>query len=69
MDGFDSLASGRLPQAIEISVWFAGREPVAVERPEFDEADDGSLAPARPADRRRFIAVPDADGSSEGGVS
>jgi type II secretory pathway component PulJ len=68
-DEFDSVASGRLPQAVEISIWFAGREPVAVERPEFDAADDGPLAPARPADRRRFIAVPDADEPAEGGGS
>jgi type II secretory pathway component PulJ len=67
-DEFDSIESGRLPQAIEISIWFAGAAAPAVERPEFDEVDAIPAAPSRPADRRRMIAVPDAEGSIEGGV-
>lgn len=67
-DEFDSVADGRLPQAIELSIWFAGPSSVPVERPEFDadEAEeDEPPAPVRPADRRRVIAVPDADETAE----
>lgn len=65
-DGFDSIVDGRLPQAIELSIWFAGPVATPVERPEFDAGgDDEPLAPARPADRRRLIAVPDADDTAE----
>jgi type II secretory pathway component PulJ len=69
VEEFDSTELGRLPRAVELSIWFAGRDPVAVERPEFDAADGASPVPARPADRRRIFAVPDADDGSEGGAS
>ena len=46
-DGFDSLAAGSLPGAVEVSLWF-GEEAVAA---------DEELGPA---DRVRAIAVPDA---------
>ena len=66
-DAFDSTAEGRLPQAVELSIWFARSALTPVERPEFDVGDDEPLAPDRPADRRRLIAVPDADDATEGG--
>lgn len=66
-DGFDSTAEGRLPQAIELSIWFARFEPTPVERPEFDVEADETPAPERPADRRRVISVPDADDPADGG--
>lgn len=66
-DEFDSTAEGRLPQAVELSIWFARSAPTPVERPEFDLAEDETPAPDRPADRRRLISVPDADDATEGG--
>jgi type II secretory pathway component PulJ len=66
-DEFDSTAEGRLPQAVELSIWFARSAPTPVERPEFDVGENEPLAPDRPADRRRLVSVPDADDSAEGG--
>lgn len=68
-DEFDSTVEGRLPQAVELSIWFARPEPTEVERPEFDLEDEEMPPPARPADRRRVIAVPDADEPAEGGAT
>jgi len=68
VEEFDSVEIGRLPQAIELAIWFAGPATAAIERPEFDVEPDEATTPARPADRRRVIAVPDADPTPEGGV-
>ena len=48
-DSFDSLASGRLPLAVEITVWFT--------RPSAPSSAIGEASPA--PDRTRVIAIPD----------
>lgn len=61
-EDFDSRSSGRLPVAVEVSIWFeAPRGEGAVEeRREFDE--DPIEEPSIPPDRRRVIAIPDPRG-------
>lgn len=66
-DTFDSAAAGRLPVAVEISIWLDAPkgEPTVLERPEFDdEAREPELEPELPPDRRRVIAIPDPAGEA-----
>ncbi|MFO0827951.1 MAG: hypothetical protein U0572_07340 [Phycisphaerales bacterium] len=69
VDNFDSGELGRLPAAVEVSVWFEEPRgaPVARERPETDD-DVAASEPEAPPDRRRVIAIPDAHGDDEGGT-
>lgn len=59
-DTFDSVSAGRLPAAVEVSVWFG--EPQAPD--ESGEAPPPTTGPVRSPDRRRVITVPDAPGTT-----
>lgn len=73
-DQFDSARAGRLPVAVEVSIWFDGEtaEAVPLARPEFDDEGPGaaglngtsSSGPDTPPDRRRIIAIPDPAGET-----
>lgn len=53
-DGFDSAQAGRLPAAVEVSLWFGEAAPAG-------EDDQEPGAPERRADRRRVLSLPDAE--------
>lgn len=65
-DTFDSAAAGRLPVAVEISIWLDAPkgQPTDLERPEFDAETAADADPELPPDRRRVIAIPDPAGES-----
>ncbi len=65
---FDSAAAGRLPVAVEVSIWLEAPrgEPVVEERPETDEIAAATPPPTVPPDRRRVIAIPDPAGEDAG---
>ncbi|GJM19064.1 MAG: hypothetical protein DHS20C14_12770 [Phycisphaeraceae bacterium] len=70
-DTFDSRASGRLPGAVELSVWFtapAEEQPANSAEPNQSDVADGEPAqpeyPERAPDRLRVIAVPDPAGEA-----
>ncbi len=58
-DTFDSGSAGQLPRAVELSVWF-GVQPTG----ESDVASAEPAYPEREPDRRRVIAITDADGGA-----
>lgn len=66
---FDSLSAGRLPVAVEISLWLRPRRLVddSAERPEFDEPEGSadSTEAGRPPDRLRVVTIPDSGPDGE----
>ncbi len=61
MESFDSLETGRLPRAIEVSIWFE-REQAQDSAPE-GRADATVKVDDASPDRRQIISIPDSVGS------
>jgi len=57
VDTFDAREHGRLPTAIEVSVWLS--RPIS-DGAELSATGDDEIEPSGPPDRQRIIAVPDA---------